>query len=102
MTIKTRPNYKGGDVELRANLKRIFLTNIDLDRMYMDESEQQTDENGQILHIFPRGANSEQTKAIRRRYKLENYVETPLFDKKKMRFRQAVIKIVSSAENRKL
>ena len=84
-TLKTRPNHKGDDVELPAGMKRVFSTNIDLEGMWIDETEQQTDINGNILHIFPKGANFEQTKAIRRRYKLENYVEQPLFNIKKIR-----------------
>ena len=54
------------------------------------------DVNGDPLHIFPRSANGVQQNGVNRRFRLEKYVESPLFDKKKQRMRKAVINIVKT------
>ena len=95
VTLKTRPNFKGDDVEIPAGLKRVFSTNIDIEGMYFDQDEQVVDVNGWPMHIFPRGANREQTEGISRRYRLETYVENPLYDRKKMRCRKRIVSLVN-------
>ena len=54
------------------------------------------DVKGNPLHIFPSGANKEQQNGIDRRYKLEPFVEEPLFNKEKVRFRKTIVSIVNT------
>ena len=96
VSIKTRPNNRGESADIRAGLKRAFSTNVDLDGMFFDIDEQVLDVKGNPLHIFPRGANAEQQRGIDRRYKVEKFVEEPLFNKEKVRFRKAIVYIVNT------
>ena len=95
-TVKTRPQNRGDDATIPAGMPRIFTTNIDVDGQWMDEDTQELDANGDTLHPFPRGANPEQQEAIDRRHHLENYVEAPLYDKRKALLKRFVAGIMAN------
>jgi hypothetical protein len=84
------------DAVIPKGMRRIFTTNIDPLGMWLDEEEQQLDKNGDPVHPFPRGRNKQHQKAIARRYNMMPYIDEPLFDPKKARFRKAVVSVVKT------
>lgn len=90
------------DAIIPKGMRRIFTTNIDPSGMWLDGDEQEMDKNGDPIHLFPRGRNKQHQKAIARRYNLMPYVDEPLWDPKKSRFRKAVVSIVKTLVKKKL
>ena len=89
------------DAVIPKGMRRIFTTNIDPTGMWLDEDEMQLDKNGDPIHPFPRGRNQQHQKAIARRYNLMPYIDAPLYDRKKQRFRKAVVSVVSAIMKKK-
>ena len=90
---KDRTYVRNDTGKIPKRMKRIFLTNI-----RCDGSEKLKDMNGRTLHPFPYGGTAQIQAALDRRYRLEPYVEEPLFSVTKAVVRRLVKQVISNVK----